>query len=287
MIPRRKWMREAGRTALTGLLCGLMVVPQAAFGAAAAQGEPGAGSPAPKLPKRPERQAPLTQQERVLHALNRFTFGPRPGDAEAVEKMGLQKWFFEQLQPQTIDDSAFEQRMNEYPALRLSQEELIKRFPSQQMFRMADKRDVPIPHDRVEHALFEDARYEYDQKQKELKEQAANGAKPGQPGAAAQTNPPQPGANQVANQTVQTAELTPEQQAKALAHRQEITGLNALGEDEKPPKKHPAPQSGMQASMDMAGAGAADMNGGANGEHAAGIAAAVEWRDGDERCRAE
>ena len=265
MIPRRKWMREAGRTALTGLLCGLMAVPQAAFGAAAAQGEPGAGSPAPKLPKRPERQAPLTQQERVLHALNRFTFGPRPGDAEAVEKMGLQKWFFEQLQPQTIDDSAFEQRMNEYPALRLSQEELIKRFPSQQMFRMADKRDVPIPHDRVEHALFEDARYEYDQKQKELKEQAANGAKPGQPGAAAQTNPPQPDANQVANQTVQTAELTPEQQAKALAHRQEITGLNALGEDEKPPKKHPAPQSGMQASMDMAGAGAADMNGGANG----------------------
>ena len=44
-----------------------------------------------------------------------------------------------------------------------------------------------------------------------------------------------------------------------------MTGLNALGEDEKPPKKHPAPQSGMQASMDMAGAGAADMNGGANG----------------------
>ena len=129
MIPRRKWMREAGQTALTGLLCGLMVVPQAAFGAAAAQGEPGAGSPAPKLPKRPERQAPLTQQERVLHALNRFTFGPRPGDVEAVQAMGLQKWFEQQLQPQTIDDSALEQRMNEFPAMRMSQAELMKRFP--------------------------------------------------------------------------------------------------------------------------------------------------------------
>jgi uncharacterized protein (DUF1800 family) len=174
------------------------------------------------MPKRPEKQTPLTQQERALHALNRFTFGPRPGEIEAVEKMGLQRWFFQQLQPQTIDDSAFEQRMKEYPALRLSQDELMKRFPSQQMIRMADKRDVPIPRDRVEHALFEDARYEYDQKQKELKEQAANGAKPGQAGAAMQQQ-----ASPAAGQT--------------------------------------APQNGMQASMDMAGARAAERNGGANG----------------------
>src|SRR5580704_8841777 len=141
---RRRWMREAGQTVMTGLLCGLMAVPQAAF-AAAAQGEPAAGAPSPKLPKRPERQAPLTQQERVLHALNRFTFGPRPGEVEKVHQMGLQKWFLEQLQPQTIDDSAFEQRMMEYPALKLSQDELIKQFPSQQMIRMAEKRDVATP----------------------------------------------------------------------------------------------------------------------------------------------
>ncbi len=233
-------MREAGQTALTGLLCGLMVVPQAAF---AAQGEPGAGAPAPKLPKRPERQAPLTQQERVLHVLNRFTFGPRPGDVEAVEKMGAQVWFLQQLQPEKIDDSAFEQRMKEYPALRLSQDELMKRFPSQQMIRMADKRDLPIPRGKVEHALFADARYEYDQKQSELKEQALNGAKPGQPGVAAQPNP-----QQAANPNA--------------TRRQEMAGLNALNENNEQPKKRP--QNGMQASMDMAGGGAANMNG-ANG----------------------
>ncbi len=256
-------MREAGQTAMTGLLCGLMVVPQAAFAAAAAQGEPGTGSPEPRLPKRPERQAPLTQQERVLHALNRFTFGPRPGEVEAVEKMGLQNWFLQQLQPEKIDDSAFEQRMNEYPALRLSQDELMKRFPSQQMIRMADKRDVAIPRGKVEHALFADARYEYDQKQTELKEQALNGAKPGQPG--------QP--NQQQNQqqaTVQSPAATPQsdQQAKtALARRQEMAGLNALSDEEPPqqPNKRPAPQNDMEASMGMAGGGAADMNGAANG----------------------
>src|SRR5579875_1291719 len=155
MTPRHRWMREAGRTALTGLLCGLMSVPQAAFAAPAA-------APSPKLPKRPVREAPLTQQERVLHALNRFTFGPRTGDVEKVEAMGLQQWFLQQLQPEKIDDSAFEQRMNQFPALRLKQADLMYQFPSQQMLRMADRRDLPIPHDRVVHAIFEDSRYEYD-----------------------------------------------------------------------------------------------------------------------------
>jgi uncharacterized protein (DUF1800 family) len=137
--------------------------------------------------------------------------------------MGAQVWFLQQLQPEKIDDSAFEQRMKEYPALRLSHDELMKRFPSQQMIRMADKRDLPIPRGKVEHALYADARYEFGQRQNELKEQALNGTKPGQAG--------QPNQQQAANRAANPS----------------------------------APQNGMQASMDMAGGGAADMNGGANG----------------------
>jgi uncharacterized protein (DUF1800 family) len=246
MMPRRRWMREAGQTVLTGLLCGLMVFPQAGF-AAAAPSAPGA--PEPKLPKRPVRQAPLTQQERVLHALNRFTFGPRPGDVERVEQMGLQNWFMQQLQPEKIDDSAFEQRMNEYPLLRLKQADLMYQFPSQAMLRMAERRDVPIPHERVVHAIFEDARYEYDQKQKELQLQAQNGAKPGQPNAA-QQNQAQSAANSAglaANQPVN----------EAKARQQAIAGLAALNEADSEattrPAPRPTPKNGMQASMDMAG----------------------------------
>ncbi|HEV2576619.1 MAG TPA: DUF1800 family protein [Acidobacteriaceae bacterium] len=240
MMPRRRWMREAGQTALTGLLCGLMAVPQTAFAASA--GALGGGAPAPKLPKRPEREAPLTQQERVLHALNRFTFGPRPGEAEAVEKMGLQKWFLQQLQPETIDDSAFEQRMNEYPLLRLNQADLMHQFPSQAMMRMADRGNIAIPRDRVVHAIFEDAKYEYDQKQNELKLQAANGGKPGQPEGAAQA------------QSQPAVAALPEN-AKQM-RRQAIAGLAALNEADESAGKRPAPQNGMQASMDMAGGGA-------------------------------
>ena len=59
-----------------------------------------------KLPV--ERHAkPLTEQEKVLHALNRFTFGPRPGDVAAVEGMGVERWFEMQLHPERMDDSAF------------------------------------------------------------------------------------------------------------------------------------------------------------------------------------
>src|ERR1700685_2310456 len=135
---RQRWTREAARTALTGVLCGLMAIPQAAFGAT--------GAPAKaSVAKRPEKLAPLTQQEKVLHALNRFTFGPRPGDGGGVEQMVLQNWFVQQLQPEKIDDAAFEQRMNQFPAMRLTQVELMQRFPSQAMVRMADRRDVQVP----------------------------------------------------------------------------------------------------------------------------------------------
>ncbi len=232
MMPRRRWMREAGQTALTGLLCGLMAVPQAAFGAAPSASH----TPSPGVPKRPEREAPLTQQERLLHALNRFTFGPRPGEIEAVEKMGLTNWFMQQLQPEKIDDSAFEQRMNEYPLLRLNQADLMHQFPSQAMLRMADRGNLWVPRDRVVHAIFEDAKYEYDQKQNELKLQAANGAKPGQAQAAVAAQP---------------------ENAKQV-RRQAMAGLAALDETDESASKRPAPQNGMQASMDMAGGGATE-----------------------------
>src|SRR5690242_4091231 len=34
----------------------------------------------------------LPKDKKALHALNRLTFGPRPGDLEAVRKTGLKKW---------------------------------------------------------------------------------------------------------------------------------------------------------------------------------------------------
>jgi len=47
----------------------------------------------------------LSGDQEILHALDRLTFGPRPGDVDAVKKMGLSKWIDLQLQPERIPEN--------------------------------------------------------------------------------------------------------------------------------------------------------------------------------------
>ena len=41
----------------------------------------------------------------VQQALNRLTFGARPGDIEQVKKIGLKKWIDRQLHPQSLAEN--------------------------------------------------------------------------------------------------------------------------------------------------------------------------------------
>jgi Protein of unknown function (DUF1800) len=47
----------------------------------------------------------LSPQQQIIHALNRLTFGPRPGDAEEVRRIGLSKWIELQLHPEQIPEN--------------------------------------------------------------------------------------------------------------------------------------------------------------------------------------
>ena len=38
----------------------------------------------------------LPKETQIVHALDRLTFGPRPGDVERVQKTGLKKWLDQQ-----------------------------------------------------------------------------------------------------------------------------------------------------------------------------------------------
>jgi uncharacterized protein (DUF1800 family) len=108
------------------------------------------GAPAQKTP------VEIQGQQRILHALNRFTFGPRPGDVEAVQKMGLKRWFEQQLNPSTIDDSALEARLAQYPAMNLSIAQLMAKYPSPQMIRQMADGKAGLPRDPQERILAED-----------------------------------------------------------------------------------------------------------------------------------
>ena len=44
----------------------------------------------------------LTEEEQIVHVLNRLGFGPRPGDIEKVAAMGLETYIEQQLHPQEI-----------------------------------------------------------------------------------------------------------------------------------------------------------------------------------------
>jgi len=75
----------------------------------------------------------LTEDEAILHALNRLGFGPKPGDVERVKEMGLQKWIDQQLRPDSINDSALEARLDRFPTLKMSSSKLVDEFPQPQV----------------------------------------------------------------------------------------------------------------------------------------------------------
>ena len=76
--------------------------------------------------KRAPAVRPLTEEERAAQALNRLTFGPRPGDLERIQAIGVKKWVEMQLNPEQVDDSLLEARLQSFPAMRLSQQDLLK-----------------------------------------------------------------------------------------------------------------------------------------------------------------
>jgi uncharacterized protein (DUF1800 family) len=64
-------------------------------------------------------------RDEIIHVLNRTTFGPRPGDVEAVQKMGLAAYLQQQLHPETIDDSAVDQAVAQMPYMESTSAELV------------------------------------------------------------------------------------------------------------------------------------------------------------------
>jgi len=75
----------------------------------------------------------LNEDQAILHALNRLAYGPRPGDAERIRQMGLEKWIDQQLHPDSLDDSALDKRLEKYPTLNMPAKELLDKFPPPQL----------------------------------------------------------------------------------------------------------------------------------------------------------
>lgn len=71
----------------------------------------------------------LTEDQAILHALNRLAYGPRPGDVDHIRQIGLEKWIDQQLHPESIDDSGLDERLQQYSTIKMSSQQLLAAYP--------------------------------------------------------------------------------------------------------------------------------------------------------------
>src|SRR5215469_5804616 len=94
-------MSGVGQTASTGLALGLIALLLSPIIMTAIQPANVVGAPVGG-----DRAPGLAADKRINHVLNRIAFGPRPGDVEAVRRMGIDKYIDLQLHPERISDAA-------------------------------------------------------------------------------------------------------------------------------------------------------------------------------------
>jgi len=94
-------------------------------------------------------------QRRALHALNRLTFGPRPGDVQQVMAIGVDQWIDLQLHPEKIDDSALNARLEPLRTVRMSTKEIAEDFPDPQEINQVMNGKRSMPSDPARRAVFQ------------------------------------------------------------------------------------------------------------------------------------
>ena len=124
-------MRRTHSYITASLLCAVVIST-----AAGGQASPKSKSYTARLDHRE-----LAADQQVVQVLNRLTFGPRPGDAQKVRAMGVDKWIDLQLNPSRIDDAPFDQFAARYDILNQDQNQLLRQYADAQRERRMVKRD--------------------------------------------------------------------------------------------------------------------------------------------------
>src|SRR5713101_505882 len=101
-------------------------------------------------------RAKLSSDQKIIHALNRLTLGPRPGDFEQVRRMGLKKWMDLELHPERIEENpALEAKLQPLDSLRMNTVELAQHYPPPQLIRAMAAGRAPYPSDPQERKVME------------------------------------------------------------------------------------------------------------------------------------
>ena len=80
----------------------------------------------------------LRNDERALHVLNRLGYGPKPGDIEAVSRLGVERYINLQLHPESIPlPDSLSARLSSLPAIGMSAGEALSQFQTAQKMAKA------------------------------------------------------------------------------------------------------------------------------------------------------
>jgi uncharacterized protein (DUF1800 family) len=104
--------------------------------------------------KDPPASSPV-EQKRAVHALNRLTFGPRPGDVQRVMAIGVDAWIDQQLHPGKINDDALESRLAPFRTLRMSPREVAEDFPDGGLVKQVMDGKKSMPSDAAKRAVYQ------------------------------------------------------------------------------------------------------------------------------------
>src|ERR1700728_4425686 len=123
-FPDDRRRRAAARGVRTVLLCiaGVAATSCASRSQTAQSGIDEGSRPeqAAALPPVSDSGRDLTADQQVLQAIDRLTFGPRPGQIARVRQMGVDRWIASQLAPERIADAGTDALVARFPAYKES-----------------------------------------------------------------------------------------------------------------------------------------------------------------------
>ena len=77
----------------------------------------------------------LSQEQKIVHFLNRTSFGPNAAEVERANRIGLRAYLDEQLEAEKIDDRSVEEKVRGLKTMRLSTGELFELYPPPKVAR--------------------------------------------------------------------------------------------------------------------------------------------------------
>jgi uncharacterized protein (DUF1800 family) len=135
-------MRSRALLALASAVC-LVTIPAIAV---SAQKKNAKNARETAVPRQFLQEIP--KDKRIEHALNRLTFGPRPGDAAQVKSIGMKAWIDQQLHPNRIEENpVLIEKLKTFDTLTMSAERLVREYPSPQILKMMASGQMPLPTD--------------------------------------------------------------------------------------------------------------------------------------------